>query len=80
MQKTDRQVVVSMAAVVLGLALMVYGMGFHRTEVFFEKGESFTVEGEGAVVREVTIGGVRRDESGNIRLTYTGKAPAACPT
>ena len=59
---------------------MVYGVGFHRMEVFPEEGQAFVSASEGALTKEVTIGGVRRDESGNIRQTYTGKAPAACPT
>lgn len=80
MKKTDKQVIIPLALVLLGVTLAVYGMGFHRMEVFFEKGESLTIESEGAVVREVTIGGVRRDESGNIRQTYTGKPPSTCPT
>ncbi len=35
---------------------------------------------EPAVVKDVTVGGLARTGSGGIRRTYSGKAPAACPT
>lgn len=35
---------------------------------------------EWQVIRELTRGGVVRDDSGRIRKTYTGKPPETCPT
>ena len=38
------------------------------------------VESEPALVREVTVGGVKRLASGDIQRTYSGQAPSQCPT
>ena len=64
----------------LGAVLVVYGADIHRVHVYSEDGTSVVGTAEPGLIREVTVGGIRRDESGNIRLTYTGKAPSACPT
>ena len=80
LRKIDRQVVVSLAAVVFGLALLLYGADMHRIDVYSQDGTTVTGSRESAVVKEVTIGGVKRDEEGKIKQTYTGKAPEACPT
>lgn len=38
-------------------------------------------QSEPTLIKEVTIGGLKRDASGEIKKTYTGnRAPAACPT
>ena len=69
-----------MAAVVFGLALILYGADLHRIDVYSQDGATVTGNSESMVVKEVTIGGVKRHEDGKIMQTYTGKAPAACPT
>ncbi len=38
------------------------------------------VEREWTLIREITIGGVARLENGQLKRTYSGKAPALCPT
>ncbi len=35
---------------------------------------------EPAIIRDVTVGGLVRLDSGAIRRTYSGKPPSACPT
>ncbi len=35
---------------------------------------------EADLIREVTVGGVVRLQSGEIKRTYTGDAPSGCPT
>ncbi len=37
-------------------------------------------ESEPHLIREITVGGVTRLDSGEIKRTYTGKPPTACPT
>ncbi len=37
-------------------------------------------DSEPSITREVSIGGVALDESGEIKRTYSGKAPSLCPT
>lgn len=38
------------------------------------------VESEPTLTREVTVGGVARLDSGELKRTYTGKGPALCPS
>ena len=80
MKKLSRNIVVPCALVAAGFILVFYGADFHRVNVYSEDGTSVTGRAEFGLIREVTVGGIRRDELGNIRLTYTGKAPEACPT
>ncbi len=39
-----------------------------------------SVTTEPALIREVTIGGLVREASGQLKKTYSGQAPKACPT
>ena len=68
--------------VVLGTALLAYGVLFHSTNVLPQQGDESAAiaKSEPALIKEASVGGVTRDESGKIKQTYTGKAPAACPT
>ncbi len=38
------------------------------------------ITAEPAMIREVAIGGLMRDTSGQLKKTYSGQAPKACPT
>ena len=45
--------------------------------------QSITTRGllpEPGLMKEVSIGGLKRTEDGRLQLTYTGKPPEACPT
>ena len=68
--------------VLLGAALLAYGALFHPTNVSPQQGDDTTAiaKSEPALIKEASIGGVTRDESGKIKQTYTGKAPEACAT
>ena len=68
--------------ILLGVALLTYGAFFHSTNVSpqQEDGSPALAMSEPALVKEASVGGVKRDESGKIKQTYTGKAPKACPT
>ncbi|MHC5034353.1 MAG: hypothetical protein ACYTFZ_04900 [Planctomycetota bacterium] len=39
-----------------------------------------TSESEPRLIREVTVGGVTRLETGELQRTYSGEAPSLCPT
>ncbi len=39
-----------------------------------------SVTPEPGMIREVTIGGLKRDAAGLLKKTYSGQAPKACPT
>jgi hypothetical protein len=80
MRKPNKRAIIPIILLLLGVALFVFGADFHRKEVYSENGEAIVATGEFGLIREVTVGGIRRDELGNIRQTYTGKAPSACPT
>lgn len=80
MKKIKKQAAIPIIVLLLGIVLLVYGADFHMKEVYTEDGASAVARGEFGLIREVTVGGIRRDELGNIRMTYTGKPPSACPT
>jgi hypothetical protein len=42
--------------------------------------EVVILQPEPAMIRDVTIGGVVLNKSGNIERTYSGKPPSLCPT
>jgi hypothetical protein len=68
--------------VLLGVVLLAYGVFSHPTNVSAQQGDDsvLLVKSEPALIKEASVGGVTRDESGKIKQTYTGKAPEACAT
>jgi hypothetical protein len=84
MDFTDKKtkIIIFCLLTLFGAAVFVYGICFHSTNILPQQRDDFTVRtaSEPALIKEVSIGGVTRDTSGNLRQTYTGKAPQACPT
>jgi hypothetical protein len=78
----NRQSVISCLLILIGISLFIYGVFFNLTSVLAEKDDDSTVLllSESVVIKDVTIGGLRFDEMGRIKRTYTGKPPEACPT
>jgi hypothetical protein len=76
------KIIVFGVLVVLGAALLAYGAFFHSTNVLPQQGgvSAAIAKSEPALMKEASVGGVTRDESGKIKQTYTGQAPKACPT
>jgi hypothetical protein len=73
---------ISLLLAVVGAGLLVYGL-LARTAVVSSGDQGLVAAtSELSITQEVTRGGVKRDESGNIKKTYGEgeKAPAACPT
>ena len=68
--------------ILLGVALLTYGAFFHSTNVSAkqEDGSATLAMSEPALIKEVSVSGVKRDESGKIKQTYTGESPKACST
>jgi hypothetical protein len=66
----------------VGVALLIYGLFSHIGNVWpkDELATTSSITAETAMIREVTIGGLERDASGQLRKTYSGEAPKACPT
>lgn len=42
--------------------------------------EDSEIEPEAVLVKEVTFGGLKRNEEGKLERTYSGKPPSFCPT
>ncbi|NLK40960.1 MAG: hypothetical protein GX298_02760 [Planctomycetes bacterium] len=64
----------------MGVGLMAYGLKFHTQPVFSEHNDKGLATPEPRLMKEVSIGGLKRTEDGRLQLTYTGKPPEACPT
>ena len=69
-----------MALCLAGVMLFAYGVTSHPSMVLPEKSGPEMKKSESQLVKEASIGGVRLDEFGNIRLTYTGTPPKDCAT
>ncbi len=71
---------VSLICCALGLILLLYGTLFHLQSVSNKDGKDPTAMQESQLVLEASRGGLHREQDGSLRLTYSGKPPAACPT
>ena len=73
---------VSLSLILGGAGLLVYGLLFHAAVISSaeESAAEASSKREPALIREVAVGGLERDDSGEIKKTYTGQAPKACPT
>ncbi len=83
MKKQTKMIIVGLF-ILLGVALFSYGAFFHSTEITtpVKGGSVTTFKQEPALVKDVSVGGVIRDESGEIKQTYLEgeKPPETCPT
>ncbi|HUW18691.1 MAG TPA: hypothetical protein VMW16_05260 [Sedimentisphaerales bacterium] len=81
MRTRGRQISV-LCILFVGAVLFAYGLFFHSTAISSGQDEDSAVyvQSEPALIREVSVGGLRRDESGQVQKTYTGQPPSACPT
>lgn len=68
--------------ILAGTVLLGYGAFVHSADVLpqHEDGSPVMAKSEPALIKEASIGGLTRDESGKIKKTYTGKAPEECAT
>ena len=82
MMNRNTKILIFGLLVLLGTALLAYGAFFHSTNVSPQQQDDPTIvaKSEPALIKEASVGGVTRDESGKIKQTYTGKAPEACAT
>ena len=79
MRQQHRQTV-SIILLALGLTLLLYGFNMHAPAVFSEDNDKGFATAESVLVREVSIGGLKREADGRLFKAYTGKPPQACPT
>ena len=82
METKNTKITIFCLLVVLGIVLLGYGAFVHSVNVFpqHQDGSPALAKSEPALIKEASIGGVARDESGNIKQTYTGKPPKECAT
>ena len=64
----------------LGLSMLLYGFSMHVLPVYSQDNDQGFASAEPAIVKEVSIGGLKRDTDGKLFKTYTGAPPKACPT
>ena len=83
MVKKDKKILLT-SLITLAVALLVYGLFIHSMFVVLPEGADYPalIKSETLLIKDVTIGGVVKDETGGLRQTYTDitKAAAACPT
>ena len=82
--KKNTKIIVFGLLILLGVVLLTYGALVHSANVSAQQQDDMTVlaRSEPALIKEVTVGGVKRDESGKGKQTYAvgEEAPKACPT
>ncbi len=78
----NKKIIVFFMLILLGAVLITYGAVFHSTNVLPQNddGSPAVAKSEPALIKEASVGGVTRDESGKIKQTYTGEAPEECET
>lgn len=68
--------------ILVGVVLLAYGVFFHSENILPQQNEdsAMLVQSEPALIKEVSVGGIKRDESGRLKRTYDKTPPKACPT
>ncbi len=75
-----RTILLSSALILLAVGLCAYGLCINSMKVLPQQKGEAVITYEPAIIREVTFGGIARDQQGALRKTYSGKAPSFCPT
>lgn len=76
------KIIIFCLLIALGVIVLTYGAFFHFTNISpqQEDGSPAIATSEPALIKEVSVSGLKRDESGKIKQTYTGESPKACST
>lgn len=76
------KIIIFCLLILVGTVLLGYGAFVHSADVLpqHEDGSAVLAKSEPALIKEASVGGVTRDESGKIKQTYTGAAPTECAT
>ena len=84
MTNTNTKILIFGLLVLLGAAMLAYGAFFHSTTVSAQQdGEPVMIaKSEPVLMKDASVSGVKRDESGKIKQTYEigEKAPETCST
>jgi len=86
----NKRLVFLVLLVPVALAALIYGTIFHSTTILAKQSDETEDQQvaepasmklrEPTIIRDATVGGLVRLDSGAIRRTYSGKPPSACPT
>jgi len=76
------KIIVFGLVILTGVALLIYGVFFHSKNILPQQNEDspMLIESELALIKEVSVGGIKRDESGRLKRTYDKTPPKVCPT
>jgi len=76
------KIIIFLLLLLIGAALLIYGFCFHSATILPKQQDDLTVlvQSEPALIKEVSVGGIERDDSGVIRRTYDKSPPLICPT
>ena len=82
MGTNNTKIIIVCVLILLGMVLLGYGAFVHSADVLPQQqdGSAIVAKSEPALIKEASVGGVTRDESGKIKQTYTGAAPKECAT
>ncbi|KPK39132.1 MAG: hypothetical protein AMJ65_11975 [Phycisphaerae bacterium SG8_4] len=82
MGTNNTKIIIFCVLILLGMVLLGYGAFVHSADVLPQQqdGSAIVAKSEPALIKEASVGGVTRDESGKIKQTYTGAAPKECAT
>ena len=84
MIKNNTKIFIFGLLVLLGAALLAYGAIFHSTNVSAQQNGQpvLFAKSESALIKDASVSGVKRDETGKIKQTYEigENAPKACST
>ncbi len=84
MTHTNSKILIFGLLVLLGAAMLAYGVIFHSTTVSAQQDGKPVIlaKSEPALMKDASVSGVKRDETGKIKQTYAigEKAPEACST
>ena len=84
MMNARSKIVILCVLVLLGIGLLCYGVFFHSTTVSAQQNGKpvMLAKSESALMKDASVSGVKRDETGKIKQTYEigEKAPEACST
>jgi hypothetical protein len=75
----NKRQTISIVLLGLGFSMLLYGYNLHVLPVYSKDSDKGLATQESALVKEVSIGGLKRQE-GKLYKTYSGKPPKACPT
>lgn len=78
------KIIIFCVLIFLGGSLFFYGVFFHSTTVSAQQNGELVMlaKSESALIKDASVSGVKRDETGKIKQTYEvgEKAPEACST